>query len=147
MAKPSWIKLGKSSGSMNDSTTVTASEYTGRQQRGGTITAKTTGGATDTTSVSQAGKAEFINVPTKTYNAAAKGSNSDGSDTIQITGTANTANIKVAETTGKIIPGAAYKIQVNAVNDDSWDGKTDTGIDDDPGKDAQFTFTIDVKIP
>ena len=132
---------------MNDSTTVTASEYTGRQQRGGTITAKTTGGATDTTSVSQAGKAEFINVPTKTYNAAAKGSNSDGSDTIQITGTANTANIKVAETTGKIIPGAAYKIQVNAVNDDSWDGKTDTGIDDDPGKDAQFTFTIDVKIP
>lgn len=147
MAKPSWIKLGTSSGSMNDSTTVTALEYTGRQQRGGTITAKTTGGATDTTSVSQAGKAEFINVPTKTYNAAAKGSNSDGSDTIQITGTANTANIKVAETTGKIIPGAAYKIQVNAVNDDSWDGKTDTGIDDDPGKDAQFTFTIDIKIP
>lgn len=132
---------------MNDSTTVTALEYTGRQQRGGTITAKTTGGATDTTSVSQAGKAEFINVPTKTYNAAAKGSNSDGSDTIQITGTANTANIKVAETTGKLISGAAYKIQVNAVNDDSWDGKTDTGIDDDPGKDAQFTFTIDVKIP
>lgn len=147
MAKPSWIKLGKSSGSMNDSTTVTALEYTGRQQRGGTITAKTTGGATDTTSVSQAGKAEFINVSTKTYNAAAKGSNSDGSDTIQITGTANTANIKVAETTGKLISGAAYKIQVNAVNDDSWDGKTDTGIDDDPGKDAQFTFTIDVKIP
>lgn len=147
MAKPSWIKLGKSSGSMNDSTTVTASEYTGRQQRGGTITAKTTGGATDTTSVSQAGKAEFINVPTKTYNAAAKGSNSDGSDTIQITGTANTANIKVAETTGKIIPEATYKIQVNAVNDDSWDGKTDTGIDDDPGKDAQFSFTIDIKIP
>lgn len=147
MAKPSWIKLGKSSGSMDDSTTVTASEYTGRQQRGGTITAKTTGGATDTTSVSQAGKAEFINVPTKTYNAAAKGSNSDGSDTIQITGTANTANIKVAETTGKIISGATYKIQVNAVNDDSWDGKTDTGIDDDPGKDAQFTFTIDVNIP
>lgn len=147
MAKPSWIKLGKSSGSMNDSTTVTALEYTGRQQRGGTITAKTTGGATDTTSVSQTGKAEFINVPTKTYNAAAKGSNSDGSDTIQITGTANTANIKVAETTGKLISGAAYKIQVNAVNDDSWDGKTDTGIDDDPGKDAQFTFTIDVKIP
>lgn len=132
---------------MNDSTTVTALEYTGRQQRGGTITAKTTGGATDTTSVSQAGKAEFINVPTKTYNAAAKGSNSDGSDTIQITGTANTANIKVAETTGKLISGATYKIQVNAVNDDSWDGKTDTGIDDDPGKDAQFTFTIDVKIP
>lgn len=147
MAKPSWIKLGKSSGSMNDSTTVTASEYTGRQQRGGTITAKTTGGATDTTSVSQAGKAEFINVPTMTYNAAAKGSNSDGSDTIQITGTANTANIKVAETTGKIIPEATYKIQVNAVNDDSWDGKTDTGIDDDPGKDAQFSFTIDIKIP
>lgn len=147
MAKPSWIKLGKSSGSMNDSTTVTALEYTGRQQRGGTITAKTTGGATDTTSVSQAGKAEFINVPTKTYNAAAKGSNSDGSDTIQITGTANTANIKVAETTGKLISGTTYKIQVNAVNDDSWDGKTDTGIDDDPGKDAQFTFTIDVKIP
>ena len=147
MAKPSWIKLGKSSGPRNDSTTVTASEYTGRQQRGGTITVKTTGGATDTTSVSQAGKAEFINVPTKTYNAAAKGSNSDGSDTLQITGTANTANIKVAETTGKIIPGATYKIQVNAVNDDSWDGKTDTGIDDDPGKDAQFTFTIDVKIP
>lgn len=132
---------------MDDSTTVTASEYTGRQQRGGTITAKTTGGATDTVSVTQEGKAEFINVPTKTYNAAAKGSNSDGSDTIQITGTANTANIKVAETTDKLIPGASYKIQVNAVDDDSWDGKTDTGIDGDPGKDAQFTFTIDVKIP
>ena len=147
MAKPSWIKLGKSSGSMNDSITVTASEYTGRQQRGGTITAKTTGGATDTTSVFQAGKAEFINVPTKTYNVAAKGSNSGGSDILQITGTANTANIKVAETTGKIIPGATYKIQVNAVNDDSWDGKTDTGIDGDPGKDAEYLFIIDVEIP
>lgn len=147
MAKPSWIKLGKSSGSMNDSITVTASEYTGRQQRGGTITAKTTGGATDTTSVFQAGKAEFINVQTKTYNAAAKGSNSDGSDTLQITGTANTANIKVAETTSKIIPGATYKIQVNAVNDDSWDGKTDTDIDGDPGKDAEYLFIIDVEIP
>lgn len=132
---------------MNDSITVTASEYTGRQQRGGTITAKTTGGATDTASVFQAGKAEFINVPTKTYNAAAKGSNSDGSDTLQITGTANTANIKVAETTGKIIPGANYKIQVNAVNDDSWDGKTDTSIDGDPGKDAEYLFIIDVEIP
>ena len=147
MAKPSWIKLGKSSGSMNDSIIVTASEYTGRQQRSGTITAKTTGGATDTTSVFQAGKAEFINVPTKTYNVAAKGSNSSGSDTIQITGTSNTANIKVAETTGKIIPGATYKIQVNAVNDDSWDGKTDTGIDGDPGKDAEYLFIIDVEIP
>ena len=147
MAKPSWIKLGKSSGSMNDSITVTASEYTGRLQRGGTITAKTTGGATDTTSVFQAGKAEFINVPTKTYNVAAKGSNSGGSDILQITGTANTANIKVAETTGKIIPGATYKIQVNAVNDDSWDGKTDTGIDGDPGKDAEYLFIIDVEIP
>lgn len=147
MSKPSWIKLGKSSGSMNDSITVTASEYTGRQQRGGTITAKTTGGATDTTSVFQAGKAEFINVPTKTYNAAAKGSNSDGSNTLQITGTANTANIKVAETTGKIIPGATYKIQVNAVNDDSWDGKTNTDIDGDPGKDAEYLFIIDVEIP
>lgn len=132
---------------MNDSTTVTALEYTGRVQRGGTLTAKTTGGATDTVSVTQEGKVEFINVGTLTYNAAAKGSNSDGSDTIQITGTANTANIKVAETTGKLIPGASYKIQVNAVDDDSWDGKTDTGIDGDPGKDAQFTFTIDVKIP
>lgn len=132
---------------MNDSITVTASEYTGRQQRGGTITAKTTGGATDTTSVFQAGKAEFINVPTKTYNVAAKGSNSGGSDILQITGTANTANIKVAETTGKIIPGATYKIQVNAVNDDSWDGKTDTGIDGDPGKDAEYLFIIDVEIP
>ena len=132
---------------MNDSITVTASEYTGRQQRGGTITAKTTGGATDTTSVFQAGKAEFINVPTKAYNVAAKGSNSDGSDTLQITGTANTANIKVAETTGKIIPGATYKIQVNAVNDDSWDGKTDTDIDGDPGKDAEYLFIIDVEIP
>lgn len=132
---------------MNDSITVTASEYTGRQQRGGTITAKTTGGATDTTSVFQTGKAEFINVQTKTYNAAAKGSNSDGSDTLQITGTANTANIKVAETTSKIIPGATYKIQVNAVNDDSWDGKTDTDIDGDPGKDAEYLFIIDVEIP
>ncbi len=132
---------------MNDSITVTASEYTGRQQRGGTITAKTTGGITDTASVFQAGKAEFINVPTKTYNAAAKGSNSDGSDTLQITGTANTANIKVAETTGKIITGATYKIQVNAVNDDSWDGKIDTGIDGDPGKDAEYLFIIDVEIP
>ena len=143
----SWVKLSKSSGSMNDSVTVTVNEYTGRSDRGGTITAKTTGGATDTTSVTQKGKAEFISVGTLTYNAAAKGNNSDGSDTIQITGTANTANIKIAETTGKIIDGATYKIQVNAVDDTSWNGKTDTGIDDDPGKNAQFTFTIDVTIP
>jgi len=151
-----WVKLSKSSGSMNDSVTVTVNEYTGRSDRGSTITAKTAGGATDTTSVTQKGKAEFISVGTLTYNAAAKGNNSDGSDTIQITGTANTANIKVVEETlnvsnpllsGRIIDNATYKIQVNAVNDTSWDGETDTGIDGDPGKDAQYTFTIDVTIP
>ena len=140
MAKPNWITLGTSSGSGNGQSSVQAAAYTGRSSRSGVITGTTEGDSTDTTSVTQNGKAEFIEVDSATGNVVNTGG------TYVISGSSNSANIKVAEDTQRI-DGVTYTIEVNEVEDDSWNGNSDTGIDGDPGASAQFTFKITATFP
>ena len=140
MAKPSWFTLGTSSGSGNDQSSVQAAAYTGRSSRSGVITGTTEGDSTDTTSVIQNGKAEFIEVDSTTENVVNTGG------TCIISGSSNSANIKVAEDTQRI-DGVTYTIEVNEVEDDSWNGNSDTRIDGDPGASAQFTFEITATFP
>ena len=87
MAKPSWITLGTSSGSGNDQSSVQAAAYTGRSSRSGVITGTTEGDSTDTTSVIQNGKAEFIEVDSTTENVVNTGG------TCIISGSSNYENI------------------------------------------------------
>ena len=59
MAKPSWVKLSKTSGNGDDSFTISADKNTGRNARTGTVSVAG-GGITKNISVSQAGATEFI---------------------------------------------------------------------------------------
>ena len=140
MAKPKWITIGTSEGSMNGSSKITAAAYTGRVARKGTITGTTAGGATDTTAVSQVGAAEVITIETKTYSADKVGQN------ITIQGKSNSAdlNIVVGDST---IPGLVYKLAVAGVTDESWNGSDDITVDGDPGADAIYDFTLTVTVP
>lgn len=140
MAKPKWITIRTTEGSMNGSSEITAAANTGRVAREGTITGTTAGGATDTTAVSQVGAAEVITTETKTYSANAVGQN------ITIQGKSNSAdlNIVVGDST---IPGLTYKLAVAGVTDESWNGSDDITVDGDPGADAIYDFTLTVTVP
>lgn len=140
MAKPKWITIGTTEGSMNGSSEITAAAaYTGRVARKGTITGTTAGGATDTTAVSQAGAAEVITVEAKEYSANAVGQN------IVIQGKSNSANLNIVDTVS--IPGTTFELAVAGVKDESWNGKTDIAVDGDPGASAIYDFTLTVVIP
>lgn len=140
MAKPKWITIGTTEGSMNGSSEITAAAYTGRVAREGTITGTTVGGATDTTAVTQVGAAEVITIETKTYSTNAVGQN------ITIQGRSNSAdlNIVVGDST---IPGLVYKLAVAGVTDESWNGNSDISVDGDPGASAIYDFTLTVTVP
>lgn len=140
MAKPKWITIGTTEGSMNGSSEITAATYTGRVAREGTITGTTVGGATDTTAVSQDGAEEVITIETKTYSADKVGQN------ITIQGKSNSAdlNIVVGDST---ISGLVYKLAVAGVTDESWNGSTDISVDGDPGASAMYDFTLTVTVP
>lgn len=125
---------------MNGSSEITAAAYTGRVAREGTITGTTTGGATDTTAVSQAGAAEVITIATKTYSADKVGQN------VTIQGKSNSANLSIVAGTSNI-PGLVYKLAVAGVTDESWDGSKDITVDGDPGASAMYDFTLTVTVP
>lgn len=140
MAKPKWITIGTTEGSMNGSSEITAAVYTGRVDREGTITGTTAGGATDTTTVTQTGAVEVILITKTAYSANAVGQN------ITIQGKSNSAdlNIVVGDST---IPGLAYKLAVAGVTDESWNGNDDITVDGDPGASATYDFTLTVTVP
>lgn len=143
MAKPKWITIGTTEGSMNGTSEITAAAYTGRVTREGTITGTTAGGATDTTAVAQEGAAEVITIETKTYSANAVGQN------ITIQGKSNSANLSIHpyDVLGHKITGISYKLAVAGVADESWDGSKDTTVDGDPGASAIYDFTLTVTVP
>lgn len=140
MAKPKWITIGTTEGSMNGSSEITAAAYTGRVAREGTITGTTVGGATDTTAVTQEGAAEVITIETKEYSANAVGQN------ITIQGKSNSANLNIV-LGESVISGLSYKLAVAGVTDESWDGNKDITVDGDPGASAIYDFTLTVTVP
>lgn len=140
MSKPTWITLSKSQGSMNDEINVIAAAYTGRTQRSGVITGTADNGASDTSTVEQNGKTEFITITETTKTITATGG------TVDFTGTSNCADLKsVIGITGSIRQ-VTLSLEVNG-EPVLWDGQTITFIPDDPGANAEFNFTLHVKIP
>lgn len=138
-AVPSWVTIGTPSGTNDGESTIQVAAYTGREDRSATVTAQTSGGASDTSTVNQAGKPAHITIATKTYSVGASGGS------VEITGTSNVASLSLVGTTR--ITGAVYKLTVNETVDDSWDGSEDTQVDGDPGASADFSFKISITYP
>lgn len=138
-AIPSWLTIGTSSGTNDGESTVQASAYTGREDRNATITAETSGGATDTATINQSGKPAHITIATKTYSVGASGGS------IEIIGTSNVASLSLSGSTR--ISGATYKLTVNEVEDSSWNGNSDTQVDGDPGASADYSFKLSITYP
>lgn len=136
---PSWLIIGTPSGTNDGESTVQVSAYTGREDRTAIITAETSGGATDTATVNQSGKPAHITITTKNYSVSAAGGS------INITGISNVASFTIYGTTR--IPGAAYKLIVNGVEDTSWNIITHPQINGDPGATSDFSFTLEVTYP
>ena len=140
MAKPKWITIGTTEGSMNGSSEITAAAYTGRVVRKGTITGTTVGGATDTTAVTQEGATEVITIETKEYSANAVGQR------ITISGKSNSADL-IISAGDSTIPGLTYKLAVAGVTDPFWNGNDYFRVHNDPGANAIYDFTLTVIVP
>ena len=139
MAKPKWIALDKTEGTGNSTLQVTAAAFTGRLERTGLITARTDGGAQDSTTVTQEGKAEFIQI---TEGGSAIASPPASGEDIVIIGNSNSRALKI-EASDNI---ELVSLLVNEVPQSDWDGSSSINIQDDPGASAEYQFKISVHI-
>ena len=137
MAKPNWITLDKSSGTGNSTLQVTAAAFTGRLERTGLITAVTNGGAQDSTTVTQEGKAEFIQITSNSLTPI-----SAVGQEVTILGKSNSAALKVLTPNNVNIKSLA----IDGAPQEDWDGITNINIGGDPGASAEYNFEIVVVI-
>lgn len=141
MAKPKWITIGTTEGSMNGSSEITAAAYTGRIAREGTITGTTVGGATDTTAVTQEGATEVITVDKTEYSAVAVGQR------VTVSGKSNSARLKLL--TVEIHPEDIVQdaeLSINGKVDETWTLSEDGTVTGDPGASAMYDFVLTLVI-
>lgn len=142
MAKPKWITIGTTEGSMNGSSEITAAAYTGRIAREGTITGTTVGGATDTTAVTQEGATEVITVDKTEYSAVAVGQR------VTVSGKSNSARLKLLTVEmhpEDIVQNA--ELSINGKADGTWTLSGDGTVAGDPGASAMYDFVLTLVIP
>lgn len=137
MAKPKWIALDKTEGTGNSTLQVTAAAFTGRLERTGLITAVTDGGAQDSTTVTQEGKAEFIQITSNSLTPI-----SAVGQEVTILGKSNSAALKVLTPNNVNIKSLA----IDGAPQEDWDGITNINIGGDPGASAEYNFEIVVVI-
>lgn len=134
MAKPTWITASPTSGTGNDTSSITVPAYTGRNQRTGTITVTTNGGKSAIVNVTQSALAAFVTAGgNKSILATTK--------TATITFTSNVQAFKVTPTGGASI--TSVKVNDAAVTASSG-VYTPSG---DPGGSAKYTVEIIVSVP
>lgn len=134
MAKPSWVTTQPSSGTGNGSVKVSASAYTGRMQRSGSLTYTADGAEDVVQTVSQKGKAEFVTV----QNASA----TKAGGSVTITGKSNSSKLTFALGSGDLtisLPGTYTAAGKSATSG--------TAISGDPGGSAEFAFSITISVP
>lgn len=142
MAKPKWITIGTTEGSMNGSSEITAAAYTGRIAREGTITGTTVGGATDTTAVTQEGATEVITVDKTEYSAVAVGQR------VTVSGKSNSSRLKLL--TVEMYPEDIVQdaeLSINGKADGTWTLSGDGIVTGDPGASAMYDFVLTLVIP
>lgn len=136
MAKPKWITIGTTEGSMNGSSEITAAAYTGRVAREGTITGTTAGGATDTTAVTQEGATEVITIEKTEYTAAAVGQR------VTVSGKSNSARLQEVFRLKPFDMFSKSELSINGKVDTSWASSEDGTVTGDPGASAMYDFVL-----
>lgn len=134
MAKPSWVTTQPSSGTGNGSVKVSASAYTGRTQRSGSLTYTADGAEDVVQTVSQKGKAEFVTV----QNASA----TKAGGSVTITGKSNSSKLTFALGSGDLT--ISLPDTYTAAGKSATSG---TAISGDPGGSAEFAFSITISVP
>ncbi|MCR5714386.1 MAG: hypothetical protein K6F98_05605 [Bacteroidales bacterium] len=129
MSYASWVLPSKTSGSGNDTISVSGSAHTGRESRSSSITYKATGVADVVQTVLQQGKTEFV-----TIDATAAVGQQGG--TVTINGTSNSSKLTFSLGTGTLLtlPAAYLAGGVSTPNG--------AAIAGDPGAAQQYNFSI-----
>ncbi len=131
MAKPAWLNTSKTSGSGNDTVSIsTSSPYTGRTARSGTLTFKASGVNDVPVTVNQAGKPEFVNIQS-TAAVAKTGGN------LTITGSSNSSKLTFSLGTGTLTLTLPASYMANSVSTSNG-----AAISGDPGAGGEYNFSI-----
>lgn len=133
-----WLTAAPSTGG-SISTTITATQHTGRSNRTGVVTFTVTAGGAKTAkfNATQTAKAEFVSWAQSSYSATKSGG------TVTMTGTSNSSKITFSlKSGGSIVATIPTTYTANSV-------KTNNGavISGDPGSTAQFRFSIGIVVP
>lgn len=133
-----WLTVAPSTGG-SISTTITATQHTGRSNRTGVITFTVTAGGTKTATfnATQTAKAEFVSWAQSSYSATKSGG------TITMTGTSNSSKITFSLKSGGSIATTiptTYIANYASANNGAI-------ISGDPGSNAQFSFSIGIVVP
>lgn len=134
MAKPTWITVNPDAGSGSGTVNVSASTHTGRTQRSGKLTYIASGVVDIEQTVTQAAKAEFVEVD----NVSAP----KGGGNVTITGKSNSKSLTFALGAGDI--------EISLPSSYTAGGATVTNgadISGDPGASAQYDFALTLAIP
>ena len=132
MAYASWLSSSKTSGSGNDTVSVTAaSNNTGRNARSTTVTFSAANCSDVTRTVNQSGKPEFVTI--ESAKSVAKG----GVSTLTITGTSNSSKLTFTLGNGDLTLTLPTKYTANSVETNN-----NTAITGDPGAAQEFAFSI-----
>lgn len=132
MAYASWLSPSKTSGSGNDTVSVTAvSNNTGRNARSTTVTFSAANCSDVTRTVNQSGKPEFVTI--ENAKSVAKG----GVSTLTITGTSNSSKLTFTLGNGDLTLTLPTKYTANSVETNN-----NTAITGDPGAAQEFAFSI-----
>lgn len=133
MAYANWLTPSKTSGSGNDTVSVSASaSNTGRNSRSTTVIFKAANCADVTRTVNQAGKPEFVTIQSTATVVKA------GVTTLTLTGTSNSSKLTFSLASGGTLSltlPSTYTASGSSVNN----GAAITG---DPGATAEYSFSI-----
>ena len=131
MASASWVEPNKTSGSGNDTVSWTGSAHTGRTARQTTATFSASGVESQTLTIIQAGKTEFVSM-----DDTAAVSKTGG--TVTVSGTSNSSKLTFSLTgtngIGLTLPSTYTANSVSTSNG--------AAISGDPGATQQYSFSI-----
>lgn len=137
MAYASWLTPSKTSGSGNDTVSVSASsQNTGRNARTTTVTFKAVGVSDVERTVNQVGKPEFASFASSSAAAAKEG------QTLTLSGTSNSSELTFSlgtDNIGLTLPSTYTAAGLTINNGDSIIG--------DPGANQEFAWSIQFSIP
>lgn len=134
MAIPSWVSLNKTSGSGDDTVSVSSqASHTGRVSRSGSLTFRASGVTDLLRTVNQAGKSEFVQMQSSASVGKVGGS-------VTIAGKSNSSKLTFALGAGNLVLILPSQYLANSVPTNNVDS-----IVGDPGAGAEYDFSITIE--